>query len=205
MADRTVHYEAAFEAFLRLKAIPYVAVDEAKKALFASARLKSFDFVVYSKKGPNLLVDVKGRSCRNRAARSGFETWTTERDVDDLLQWEQVFGEGKVRDYFGPITSKKPGSKTIEAKNKLDAARTLLDELEVLEAAPGRDSEKLVRGAQLRVEARSRTPNFDHMSLVPWPPERDGRTPMFTRKPQALAGSLLLVPFLFAAAPIGAS
>ena len=94
MADRTVHYEAAFEAFLRDRGIPYVAVDEAKKALFANAKLKSFDFVVYSKGGPNLLVDVKGRSCRNRSARSGFETWTTERDVSDLLQWEQVFGEG---------------------------------------------------------------------------------------------------------------
>lgn len=94
MADRTVHYEAAFEAFLRDRAVPYVAVDEAKKALFANAKLKSFDFVVYSKKGPNLLVDVKGRSCRNRNARSGFETWTTERDVEDLLQWEQVFGDG---------------------------------------------------------------------------------------------------------------
>lgn len=94
MADRTVHYEAAFEAFLRDKGIPYVAVDEAKKALFATAKLKSFDFVVYSKNGPNLLVDVKGRSLRDRTARRGFETWTTERDVDDLMQWEQVFGEG---------------------------------------------------------------------------------------------------------------
>src|SRR5438046_7232566 len=94
MADRTVHYEAAFEAFLRTKGIPYVAVDEAKKALFANAKLKSFDFVVYSKNGSNLLVDVKGRSCRNRSARSGFETWTTQRDVEDLLQWEQVFGDG---------------------------------------------------------------------------------------------------------------
>ena len=94
MADRNIHYEAAFEGFLRDKGIPYVAVDEAKKALFANAKLKSFDFVVYSKNGPNLLVDVKGRSCRNRAARSGFETWATERDVADLLQWEQVFGDG---------------------------------------------------------------------------------------------------------------
>ena len=58
MADRTVHYEAAFEAFLRDKGIPCVAVDEAKKALFSNAKLKSFDFVVYSKSGPNLLVDV---------------------------------------------------------------------------------------------------------------------------------------------------
>lgn len=94
MADRTVHYEAAFEAFLRDKRIPYVAVDEAKKALFANAKLKSFDFVVYPQNKPRLLVDVKGRSLRNRSKRSGFETWTTEADVKDLLQWEQVFGDG---------------------------------------------------------------------------------------------------------------
>jgi hypothetical protein len=94
MADRTIHYEAAFEAFLRDKGIPCVVVDEAKRALFASAKLKSFDFVVYSKAGPNLLVDVKGRQVRNRSARAGFETWATEQDVNDLTQWEQVFGEG---------------------------------------------------------------------------------------------------------------
>jgi hypothetical protein len=94
MADRSVHYEAAFEAFLRDKRIPYVAVDEAKKALFANAKLKSFDFVVYPQNKPRLLIDVKGRSLRNRAKRSGFETWATEADVKDLLQWEQVFGEG---------------------------------------------------------------------------------------------------------------
>ncbi len=94
MADRTVHYEAAFEGYLRHRGIPYVAVDEAKRALFATAKLKSFDFVVYSKTGPNLLVDVKGRSCRDRAKRSGFETWSAEQDVTDLQQWEQVFGDG---------------------------------------------------------------------------------------------------------------
>jgi hypothetical protein len=94
MADRSVHYEAAFEGFLRERGVPYVAVDEAKRALFANAKLKSFDFVVYPPSKPRLLIDVKGRSLRNRAKRSGFETWTTEADVKDLLQWEQVFGEG---------------------------------------------------------------------------------------------------------------
>lgn len=94
MADRTIHYEAAFEAYLRHRGIPYVAVDEAKKALFANAKLKSFDFVVYNKSGNNLLVDVKGRSCRNGASKRSFETWTPQRDVEDLMQWEQVFGDG---------------------------------------------------------------------------------------------------------------
>lgn len=94
MADRSVHYEAAFEAFMRDRGIPYVAVDEAKRALFSNAKLKSFDFVVYSKNGPNLLIDVKGRQVRNRSSRRGFETWTEEQDVTDLIQWQQVFGEG---------------------------------------------------------------------------------------------------------------
>src|SRR5712664_3037322 len=94
MADRMVHYEAAFEHYLREHGIPYVAVDEAKKALFSNAKLKSFDFVVYSKNGPNLLIDVKGRQLRNSTGKRGFETWATKRDVLDLMQWEQVFGEG---------------------------------------------------------------------------------------------------------------
>jgi len=92
--DRSVHYEAAFEAYLRNRQVPYVAVDEAKRALFADAKLKSFDFVVYSKAGPNLLVDVKGRSARAGGSRKTLECWATQRDVDDLLHWQQVFGAG---------------------------------------------------------------------------------------------------------------
>ena len=96
MADRSVHYEAAFEGWLRERGVPYVAVDEAKKALFSTAKLKSFDFVVYSKSGPNLLIDVKGRQARHTsgASRGTLQNWTTQTDIDDLMQWQQVFGEG---------------------------------------------------------------------------------------------------------------
>jgi hypothetical protein len=96
MADRKVHYEAAFEAYLRKLGIPYVAVDEAKKAMFSDARLKSFDFVVYNKDGRNLLVDIKGRQLRGRTKVQTFQTWATEEDVKDLLQWQQIFGDGFV-------------------------------------------------------------------------------------------------------------
>lgn len=92
MADRTVHYEAAFEELLRQRQLPYVAVDEARRALFSKASLKSFDFVVYRPGGPNLLIDVKGRSCRDRVSQRGFDTWATEQDVDDLIAWQRVFG-----------------------------------------------------------------------------------------------------------------
>ncbi|MGC4033017.1 MAG: HYExAFE family protein [Tepidisphaeraceae bacterium] len=92
MANRNIHYEAAFEAFLRERKTPYVVVDEAKKAMFGNATLKSFDFVVYSQSGPNLLIDVKGRQARNSNGGRTYQTWATEKDVEDLLQWQQVFG-----------------------------------------------------------------------------------------------------------------
>ena len=90
--DRQNHYEAAFEAFLRSRRMPYVAVDESKKALFAGSKLKSFDFVVYSRGGANLLVDVKGRKATGDAAPT--QTWATRRDVEDLGEWERIFGDG---------------------------------------------------------------------------------------------------------------
>lgn len=95
MADRKVHYEAAFEELLRQKGVPYVAVDEAKKSLFANTKLKSFDFIVYSRSGPNLLTDIKGRQLRNARSCSP-QTWVTERDVEDLAEWQRVFGAGFV-------------------------------------------------------------------------------------------------------------
>ncbi len=95
MAHRNIHYEAAFEHLLRARGWPYVAVDEAKKAIFTDAAVKSFDFLVYSETGTNLLVDVKGRKFPvDRPSRSSrqWENWITEADADGLGQWEQVFG-----------------------------------------------------------------------------------------------------------------
>ncbi len=100
MAHRNVHYEAAFEDYLRGRQLPYVAVDEAKKALFAGAALKSFDFLVYSESGANLLVDVKGRKFpdttpgRRNASCRAWENWVTREDLESLAEWEKVFGSG---------------------------------------------------------------------------------------------------------------
>lgn len=108
MAQRRFHYEQAFEHYLRANRVPYVAVDEARKALMPKAAgestggsLKSFDFVVYAP-GRSLLVDVKGRQFGSiRAAMAGrslskarFESWVTREDVDDMARWETLFGEG---------------------------------------------------------------------------------------------------------------
>lgn len=95
--------------------MPYVAVDEARKALLPAhpalrrgdgsdepAALKSFDFVVYGE-GGNLLLDIKGRRVQTAASRRGrdglaqtgrLESWVTQDDVDSLRHWEGLFGTG---------------------------------------------------------------------------------------------------------------
>ena len=89
-----VHYESAFEDFLQTRQIPYVAVDEAKRAAFRDAKLKSFDFIVYSSRSTNWLVDVKGRrwATRKSSVKPTWENWVTQDDLDGLVQWQQVFG-----------------------------------------------------------------------------------------------------------------
>lgn len=115
MAQRHHHYEQAFETYLRQRRVPYVAVDEAKKALVpegfplivtpdaadgdAKAALKSFDFVIYGP-GSNLLVEVKGRRIARRALaaaggetpRGRLESWVTLDDVASLTTWGRLFG-----------------------------------------------------------------------------------------------------------------
>ena len=107
--NRGNHYETAFEAFLRELRLPYVAVDESKKALFSGSKLKSFDFVVYSRSGPNLLVDIKGRKAIGDGGGAGasLQTWTNRQDVDDLSQWERIFGEG-FKALFGFVFEVEP-------------------------------------------------------------------------------------------------
>ncbi len=114
MAQRRHHYERAFEWFLRSRRIPYVAVDEARKALLPesatlavstsvrsrtstpesgesgpAAALKSFDFVIYGDAGSNLLIDIKGRrvgSSRRIRGDAGLSTGRLESWVtmDDI-------------------------------------------------------------------------------------------------------------------------
>ncbi len=105
VAQRRHHYETAFERLLRDRRIPYVAVDEARKALLPDGAplrpsrsggpersLKSFDFVLYGE-GSNLLAEVKGRRYVSPRARPGrLESWVNAEDVDSLLTWQRLFG-----------------------------------------------------------------------------------------------------------------
>lgn len=98
MARRSNHYEAAFEAFVRDRRVPSVAVDEAKRAVWGDAGVKSPDFLLYPGVGRNLVVEVKGKQGRNADGRRLWENWVTTDDLDGLSRWGELFGPG-----FEPI------------------------------------------------------------------------------------------------------
>lgn len=94
MTRRHIHYEAAFEELLRTSAIPYVAVDEAKRTIFAQSSLKSFDFLVYPSNGNKLVVDVKGRKVGRGGKHGGNyrQNWVNRADIEALTKWQGIFG-----------------------------------------------------------------------------------------------------------------
>jgi hypothetical protein len=96
MVKRANHYDAAFEEYLRGTHTPYVAVDEQRRACLVDASLKSMDFIVTAPGLQNLLVDVKGRRFPSGGDKAGhkWENWATEDDIDSLLRWQEVFGNG---------------------------------------------------------------------------------------------------------------
>lgn len=125
MAQRRHHYEHAFEELLRTRRIPYVAVDEARKALVPHQphggsqqrqqpgsgdvaapppSLKSFDFVLYGE-GVNLLAEVKGRRIgRARAASTTTPTRPVRRRprLESWVTLEDVRSLQAWEQLFGP-------------------------------------------------------------------------------------------------------
>lgn len=89
MADRSNHYERAFEAYLRAARVSCIPVDETRRTFFAERQIKSLDFIVLSGSGAPLLVDVKGRKW---GGGTRLESWATREDVESLLLWKQSFG-----------------------------------------------------------------------------------------------------------------
>lgn len=96
MANRKNHYEAAFEAYLRERKVPYVAVDEARRSLLPEGdSLKSLDFIVSSSKQISWLVDVKGRRFPSGDQHKQYwKNWSTQDDLRSLHRWESMFGRG---------------------------------------------------------------------------------------------------------------
>jgi hypothetical protein len=90
---RENHYEAAFEAWLRERHVPYIAVDEAKRSQLGGTSLKNLDFILSPVAGrPGLLIDVKGRRFPSGRQPHYWKNWSTRDDVNSLAHWQRLFG-----------------------------------------------------------------------------------------------------------------
>ena len=94
MANRSNHYEAAFEGFIRSLRVPCVAIDEAKRAIFGEDGLKNPDFLLYPCFGTNLVVEVKGKRGKDSRGVRAWENWVTTDDLEALVRWQSMFGPG---------------------------------------------------------------------------------------------------------------
>lgn len=102
MTKRDNHYEVAFEAYLRERTIPYVAVDETRRSLTTPVSqaaadqpksLKSLDFIVSppNPTGRSWLVDVKGRRFPTGRSKQYWKNWSTADELSSLAHWERLF------------------------------------------------------------------------------------------------------------------
>ncbi len=94
---RSNSYEGAFEAYLQLHRLCYVAVDETRRAMLGDVRVKSLDFIVHGDGEARLLVDVKGRRFPTGSPereRRVWECWSTADDLSGLERWAETFGPG---------------------------------------------------------------------------------------------------------------
>lgn len=123
MPRRRSHYERAFEAYLHDRRAPFALLSDARRIAIgegerlpapeltprererlarlgvpASGRrtLKSFDLIIYAQEAHRLL-DVKGRKVSanlETTTSPRLENWVTEDDIESLLIWETLFGDG---------------------------------------------------------------------------------------------------------------
>ncbi len=95
--DRSNHYEAAFEAYLKEKGLSFIAIDETRRALYGPKTLKNLDFIVHATAASHLLIDVKGRrfpAGTPAKPRAVWECWSTNDDLEALDHWRRLFGFG---------------------------------------------------------------------------------------------------------------
>lgn len=92
--DRSNPYEVAFESYLQINRISYIAIDETRRAPLGDDPVKSADFLIFT---PNvrLIVDVKGRRFPGgtpQKPRRVWECWSFREDVAGLDRWTDLAG-----------------------------------------------------------------------------------------------------------------
>ncbi|NLX97799.1 MAG: hypothetical protein GXY83_16670 [Rhodopirellula sp.] len=82
--------------------------------------------------------DKRYRLVKRSAIRGGLteaKNWLDDEYPNIVEKMKAVFGEGKVVDYFAPLTAMRPGTKTRDAKQMLDNAEIGVNGLDVTESA----------------------------------------------------------------------
>lgn len=113
-------YENMFEKLLREKQLPYIAINEAKRAIVHGKKIKSFDFIVSSKNNI-FLIDIRGKQFPyGRGNREGeyWENWIHEDDLGGLEFWEKKFGSNKAKGLL-IFPYKIKSRQEVEDENKL--------------------------------------------------------------------------------------
>lgn len=120
---RKSHYERAFAAYLQERGASFIFLHDAKRVVVgahsrleapklttieslrlqdegvrheAGRTLKSFDLILHTNP-VHAIVDVKGRKVAARMTSDRtprLENWVTGDDIESLLTWETLFGEG---------------------------------------------------------------------------------------------------------------
>ncbi|MEM2934634.1 MAG: HYExAFE family protein [Methanocellales archaeon] len=87
------HYELMFESFLREQQFLYIAINEAKRPIFKGEKVKNFDFIVVSKYGKLILMDIKGKQFpyESKLGKNYWENWVGLDDVKFLKMWAEIF------------------------------------------------------------------------------------------------------------------
>lgn len=86
-------YERAFESWLVDNSVRYVYVDQSRRTLFGSEKVKTFDFLLFpsTDDGPVIIAELKGKLFKgdSLAGLKGMQNWVGADDVRGLLQWQQ--------------------------------------------------------------------------------------------------------------------
>ena len=92
------HYEIMFENFLRENNFLYIAINEAKRPVFNEERIKNFDFIVVSKSGKLILIDIKGKQFpyKSEYGKNYWENWIGIDDGKFLKMWSKIFGNNAI-------------------------------------------------------------------------------------------------------------
>lgn len=91
--DGQNEYERAFEGRLAEQCVRFARVDQSRRCRFGRDTLKTFDYLIYSRQGGCVLVELKGRIFRGAslAGRTGLQTWVFADDVAALARWQRQF------------------------------------------------------------------------------------------------------------------